>query len=837
MGYRNSFVGFPGASPGGNQRWGAKTILHNEAISEEGVTLEAYFNRRTERPKALTHPQRQRGGGLHPLTELEAGTRPSSQGFASNVFESALEVSPTHRWAHAPAAGLGQSLSEPALRREDRGSDRHAALPVVRPPSSHGIMEMRPDSNLGRRPGSRGGTAVGRPDSRAHPIGRPDSRARGRPDSRSREESGREEERAAKVKVEAHRSTVELLSNPDLKRIARAKFAQLDRGKGMDWSDCRQVLHQLHAELGLPSPDGEVADRLFRRFDSDSSKRLDFNTFFELLLALLRQKAFDRSAIFGRDFFVNKQAGDVWARYEKLRELGSGMFGTAILVKQKYTAEECVVKAVRKSRVQIPVEDVEREILMLRQLDHPHVVRLRRWYEDKASIYLVMDYLQGGSLKDKIAEVQRKHTTLRERWVRALVQQVLQAMAYCHGLRLIHKDLKDENIMLLKSRGHEKEPFAVIIDLGMAELFSPIDPQCRHVGGTPVTMSPQVWTGTFGPKCDVWSVGCVFYQLLTGRVPFYVRSMQPSAWVSEQKRGPDWSQVRISEPGQRLCRAMLTFFEEDRPSMAECLTSPWFANEKKPQTLMEPQEMAQIQEEYVRGSALKRALLLELASTLPMEDADRIVEIFKDFDADNDGKVSLAEAEQALLKMGCTDERLAGRIFKALDLDKDGQLSFTEFSSWLLLAFEDLLEDRLKKLIADYSEEQNSTSLDAEGVKRFLRSMESMLKKGSTQRSLSLLKELKGNGGIPYEELKARLLGPSKSSCSGTTLTTVPSASEDVASSSSSWAPAPLRAEEPKSQEVKCLLPKPACVSPSRGCGRAGLNPSMQRLRMMYSKR
>ena len=61
----------------------------------------------------------------------------------------------------------------------------------------------------------------------------------------------------------------------------------------------------------------------------------------------------------------------------------------------------------------------------------------------------------------------------------------------------------------------DDNPFAIIIDLGIAEMFDPSDPQGKELGGTPTTMAPEVWNGNFGPKCDVWSLGCILFELLT----------------------------------------------------------------------------------------------------------------------------------------------------------------------------------------------------------------------------------------------------------------------------------------------------------------------------------
>lgn len=80
----------------------------------------------------------------------------------------------------------------------------------------------------------------------------------------------------------------------------------------------------------------------------------------------------------------------------------------------------------------------------MRQIDHPHMVRLFEWYEDATRVYLVLDYLQGGSLKDVIVQLNRKDERgLKEAWIREVIQQSAGGLAYCHNLRLIHKDLKE----------------------------------------------------------------------------------------------------------------------------------------------------------------------------------------------------------------------------------------------------------------------------------------------------------------------------------------------------------------------------------------------------------
>lgn len=131
--------------------------------------------------------------------------------------------------------------------------------------------------------------------------------------------------------------------------------------------------------------------------------------------------------------------------------------------------EDRVVKVVKKSRGRMPVQDIEREVLIMQQIDHPHVVRLFEWYEDRTTVALVLEALHGGTLRDVMLKQKDAKRGLREDWSRKVMHQVLDGMCYCHSMQVMHKDLKDENIMLLKRDPNYDEPFAVIIDLGIAD--------------------------------------------------------------------------------------------------------------------------------------------------------------------------------------------------------------------------------------------------------------------------------------------------------------------------------------------------------------------------------
>mmetsp|Transcript_88374 Transcript_88374/g.248965 ORF Transcript_88374/g.248965 Transcript_88374/m.248965 type:complete len:725 (-) Transcript_88374:79-2253(-) len=550
------------------------------------------------------------------------------------------------------------------------------------------------------------------------------------------------------------RKLLELLGNPDLERMAKEIFnGHGGREQGsLNFKALRSVLFMMHQDMGLELPEETHIERMFKKYDVRTDQTLDFSEFFDLLLAMLRQNAFSRRDVVTREFFVTKSVNKVWNDWEKRKQLGTGSFGTAYLAKNRI-GEERVVKAVKKSRVKIPVEDVEREIMVMRQVDHPHIVRLFSWYEDRSRIYLVLEALKGGTLKDVVLEFQKQRKGLKEEWIRECMNQVISALAYCHSLRLIHKDIKDENIMLLNKEGRYEKPFAVVIDLGIAEMFTLADPQGRECGGTPVTMAPEVWQNSFGPKCDVWSLGCVIFELLTGSFPFMATSMNKHAWLRLHKRGPDWSLVKASPPGKNICEEMLTYQEDKRPSMAQLLQHEWFTTAKRELKTVTPAQFLGLQA-FAKETQIKRTLLMEIASRLPMDRAQEIVELFESVDVNGDGRLSRKEIKAFFERMDFTDENLIESTFKALDIDGNDELSFTEFAAGVLLLFKDLLEERLEALIEEFDLDRDGI-IDTAGARKMMEGVAQAL--GDS--SVKLVEDMISPGSMKYTDLKRRLMG------------------------------------------------------------------------------
>merc|ERR1719478_1354059 len=157
---------------------------------------------------------------------------------------------------------------------------------------------------------------------------------------------------------------------------------------------------------------------------------------------------------------------------------------------------------------------------------------------------------------------------------------------------IIHKDLKCENILLLHVSDPNDfpttQPHAVLIDLGIAELFSARlgrRARCTVVAGTPTHMAPEVWRGNFGPVADVWSLGVVMFELLCGQLPFCYSKPEmksPQEWIRLAKQGPQWSMLgRCTAAARAICQRMLSVDDRMRPTATQCLGHAWFKDDDR----------------------------------------------------------------------------------------------------------------------------------------------------------------------------------------------------------------------------------------------------------------
>jgi calcium-dependent protein kinase len=198
------------------------------------------------------------------------------------------------------------------------------------------------------------------------------------------------------------------------------------------------------------------------------------------------------------------------------------------------------------------------EVDVLHKVDHPNITKYFETYDDKNFLYLVMEYCPGGELFDSQEQFVKNSRGYTERDAAQIISKCLTALQHCHSLGITHRDIKPENIMY----GKDKE--VRLVDFGLSKESRD---KMNTYAGTPYFMAPEVISENYGHKCDIWSLGCVLYMLVAGRLPFegYTKKEVFQKITKGSYRVPN-----CSAPCQDLIAKMLTVDEKSRPTAAEC---------------------------------------------------------------------------------------------------------------------------------------------------------------------------------------------------------------------------------------------------------------------------
>uniref|UniRef100_A0A8P4K7L5 BR serine/threonine kinase 2b n=1 Tax=Dicentrarchus labrax TaxID=13489 RepID=A0A8P4K7L5_DICLA len=262
--------------------------------------------------------------------------------------------------------------------------------------------------------------------------------------------------------------------------------------------------------------------------------------------------------------------------YRLEKTLGKGQTGLVKLGIHCVTCQKVAIKIVNREKLSESVlMKVEREIAILKLIEHPHVLKLHDVYENKKYLYLVLEHVSGGELFDYL--VKKGRLTPKE--ARKFFRQIISALDFCHSHSICHRDLKPENLLL-----DEKNNIR-IADFGMASLQvgdSLLETSC----GSPHYACPEVIRGEKydGRKADAWSCGVILFALLVGALPFDDDNLRNL--LEKVKLGVFHMPHFIPPDCQNLLRGMIEVDATKRLTLEQIQKHTWYLagkNEPEPE--------------------------------------------------------------------------------------------------------------------------------------------------------------------------------------------------------------------------------------------------------------
>ena len=205
------------------------------------------------------------------------------------------------------------------------------------------------------------------------------------------------------------------------------------------------------------------------------------------------------------------------------KEIGHGASGKVYLVHHRDTGEAFACKVIEKNKTMNDLQSMTTEIEIMKRIRHQHVVSLFELFESPICMWLIMELVEGSGLRGVLASTKHYSEEVASRFIR----QTLIGVHYLHNQGVVHRDLKIDNLLL---HGDINTGIVKIADFGLSALIKP-GTKGYHLNesqkrkdykgltdkwGTATHFSPELIAKAYGPQNDIWSIGCMMYEMLTG---------------------------------------------------------------------------------------------------------------------------------------------------------------------------------------------------------------------------------------------------------------------------------------------------------------------------------
>ena len=388
-----------------------------------------------------------------------------------------------------------------------------------------------------------------------------------------------------------------------------------------------------------------------------------------------------------QETLITQKFGDPDKYYKKIKDLGSGSYGSVYQAKNIVMDNIVAIKVIEKVQDNM-VDDLEikNEINILKSLSHPNIVKIYEFFDTVLYYYIVTEYCKKGEL---FSYIKNKYS---EKQLAVLFYQVFSGLCYLHEKKILHRDLKLENLMVSEIEKDiitgEEYFWIKIIDFGTAKIFEKNKTE-KAVIGSSYYIAPEVLKQRYNEKCDTWSVGVILYMTLVGVAPFDGRTDEDI--IRRIKIGKyNKNDIRFIEHSEEVKDLVYKLLEKNidkRLSAKEALNHPWFEKFGGRNLFcnFKPEDILPYIENlfhYKYNSKLQELVIAFLVHNLANNDETLIIlKMFRYFNKSGDCKLTKFALTNGLYDYKERDEvdEMVDVIFQRLDGDNNGYIEYEEF--------------------------------------------------------------------------------------------------------------------------------------------------------------
>ena len=424
-----------------------------------------------------------------------------------------------------------------------------------------------------------------------------------------------------------------------------------------------------------------------------------------------------------QETFIAQKYGDPDKYYKKIKDLGSGSYGSVYQAKNLIMDNIVAIKMIEKVQENM-VDDLEikNEVNILKSLSHPNIVKIYEFFDTVLYYYIVTEYCKKGELFSYITNV------YNERQLAVLFYQVFSGLCYLHEKKILHRDLKLENLMISEVEKDivtgEEYFWIKIIDFGTAKIFQKNRTE-KTVIGSSYYIAPEVLRKKYNEKCDTWSVGVILYMTLAGCAPFdgdddkeIIKSIKIGKYNKNDERF-----VKHSPEVKDLLSKLLEKNIDKRLSAKEALNHPWFEKYggRNLFSNFKPEDIKSYIENlfnYKYNSKLQELVIAFLVHNLSNNDETLIIlKMFRYFNKSGDCKLTKKELTEGLYSYKDKDEvdEMVDVIFNSLDGDNNGYIEYEEFLRACIDKKNLMTREKLKYAFR-FLDKDNSNTLNAQKI-------------------------------------------------------------------------------------------------------------------------